>query len=65
MPDAYPKVHVHWYGKAEIRPGRKLGHLNGAANSPEELTDLLNHLQHYHDQWVNALKSAHRQAQKK
>lgn len=23
-----PDVHVHWYGKAESRPGRKMGHLN-------------------------------------
>lgn len=23
-----PGVHVHWYGKAEARPGRKMGHLN-------------------------------------
>lgn len=21
-------VHVHWYGKAEMRPGRKMGHIN-------------------------------------
>jgi 5-(carboxyamino)imidazole ribonucleotide synthase len=23
-----PSVHVHWYGKAEMRPGRKMGHLS-------------------------------------
>lgn len=23
-----PGVHVHWYGKEETRPGRKMGHLN-------------------------------------
>lgn len=23
-----PGVHVHWYGKAESRPGRKMGHIN-------------------------------------
>lgn len=23
-----PSVHVHWYGKAQSRPGRKMGHLN-------------------------------------
>lgn len=23
-----PGVHVHWYGKAESKPGRKMGHLN-------------------------------------
>jgi 5-(carboxyamino)imidazole ribonucleotide synthase len=23
-----PEVRVHWYGKTESRPGRKMGHLN-------------------------------------
>lgn len=23
-----PEAHIHWYGKAESRPGRKMGHLN-------------------------------------
>lgn len=23
-----PDVHVHWYGKADSKPGRKMGHLN-------------------------------------
>jgi 5-(carboxyamino)imidazole ribonucleotide synthase len=25
--DEIPQAHVHWYGKAESRPGRKLGHV--------------------------------------
>ena len=24
---AIPKSHLHWYGKKESRPGRKLGHI--------------------------------------
>jgi 5-(carboxyamino)imidazole ribonucleotide synthase len=24
---ALPQAHVHWYGKTEARPGRKLGHV--------------------------------------
>ena len=24
---AFPNAHLHWYGKAEARPGRKLGHV--------------------------------------
>ncbi len=23
-----PDIHVHWYGKTELKPGRKMGHLN-------------------------------------
>lgn len=26
--EAVPEAHVHWYGKAESRPGRKMGHIN-------------------------------------
>jgi 5-(carboxyamino)imidazole ribonucleotide synthase len=26
--EADPEVHVHWYGKSEPRPGRKMGHIN-------------------------------------
>ncbi|MGE0764489.1 MAG: ATP-grasp domain-containing protein [Bdellovibrionales bacterium] len=28
-------VHLHWYGKNENRPGRKMGHLNAVAATPE------------------------------
>ncbi|MEO1133197.1 MAG: 5-(carboxyamino)imidazole ribonucleotide synthase [Cyanobacteria bacterium J06639_1] len=31
-----PDVHLHWYGKAESRPGRKLGHITAIASSLEE-----------------------------
>lgn len=29
---AHPEIHVHMYGKSEIRPGRKLGHLTVVGN---------------------------------
>ncbi len=32
---ALPGTFVHWYGKAESRPGRKLGHVTVACNSPQ------------------------------
>ncbi|MDD9197439.1 5-(carboxyamino)imidazole ribonucleotide synthase [Aliivibrio sp. S3MY1] len=31
-----PNCHIHWYGK-EKRAGRKMGHINVCASSPEEL----------------------------
>lgn len=31
-----PDVHLHWYGKSENRPGRKMGHLNTVAKSADE-----------------------------
>lgn len=30
------EVHLHWYGKLDNRPGRKLGHLNALAKSADE-----------------------------
>jgi 5-(carboxyamino)imidazole ribonucleotide synthase len=33
---AFPEVKLHLYGKAEPRPGRKMGHLTALAESPEE-----------------------------
>jgi 5-(carboxyamino)imidazole ribonucleotide synthase len=34
-----PGIKLHLYGKAEPRPGRKMGHLTGLAASPEEALD--------------------------
>lgn len=31
----FPEVRLHLYGKAEPRPGRKMGHLNAWADTPE------------------------------
>lgn len=39
-----PGVHVHWYGK-DIRPGRKVGHVNICRASVAELIDSLKALQ--------------------
>jgi 5-(carboxyamino)imidazole ribonucleotide synthase len=33
---AFPNVKIHLYGKAQPRPGRKMGHLTALADSPEE-----------------------------
>jgi 5-(carboxyamino)imidazole ribonucleotide synthase len=31
-----PRARVHWYGKADSKPGRKMGHLNLPNGTPEE-----------------------------
>jgi 5-(carboxyamino)imidazole ribonucleotide synthase len=36
---AVPGVHLHWYGKAEARPGRKMGHLTVVADTAEDAVD--------------------------
>lgn len=33
---AIPEAKLHLYGKAEARPGRKMGHINATAATPEE-----------------------------
>ena len=34
-------VHVHWYGKSEIREGRKMGHMTALAATPEAALKIL------------------------
>lgn len=41
---AQPLVHLHWYGK-EVRPGRKVGHLNLTDSEPSRLAAALHALQ--------------------
>lgn len=38
---ALPGVSLHLYGKAEARPGRKMGHLTALASTPEKATELV------------------------
>lgn len=40
---ALPYSQLHWYGK-EVRPGRKLGHINIAHQQPEQLSQILSEL---------------------
>jgi phosphoribosylaminoimidazole carboxylase (NCAIR synthetase) len=52
-----PTVHFHWYGKAESRPGRKMGHLNIRAlegESTKQLTDRARQAQRrFYEAWTN------------
>jgi 5-(carboxyamino)imidazole ribonucleotide synthase len=36
-----PNVHVHMYGKAEARTGRKMGHLTATASTAKAAEDLV------------------------
>ncbi len=38
--DSQPDARVHWYGKAEAKPGRKMGHLNLPARPDEAAFEL-------------------------
>ncbi len=37
---ALPGVHLHLYGKSEVRPGRKMGHLTVTAQTAEEAAEV-------------------------
>lgn len=50
-----PHSHVHWYGKRESRPGRKMGHLNGTAQSEAELKLVLDELAQIEKTWTQNL----------
>lgn len=36
-----PRIKIHLYGKAEARPGRKMGHITATAKTVEEAVDLV------------------------
>jgi 5-(carboxyamino)imidazole ribonucleotide synthase len=51
------RSHLHWYHKRETPPGRKLGHLNGVAKSPEDIEGLLNEMDHSNKEWLRRKKN--------
>lgn len=44
-------LHVHWYGKRGISPGRKLGHLNAVSHNLEDRGDILSAIQSAYGRW--------------
>lgn len=57
LPLPGPRSHLHWYGKREMKSGRKMGHLNGTIGSDEDIQALLGELDQCHQQWLAQLKS--------
>ena len=49
-------VFLHWYKKKEIRPHRKLGHINGVVDKPADLPALLATLKDCDKNWFAKLK---------
>lgn len=47
---------LHWYAKAEVRPWRKVGHLNVASRQAGDLPELERRLELYHAGWIARLK---------
>lgn len=70
LPFASPgaPLRLHWYGKASVRPRRKVGHVNGVAPSAGHLPVIERELARYEAIWRASLKelppSPHRPASK-
>lgn len=56
LPVPAPSAYLHWYGKREFRPGRKLGHLNATSRSAPELEGLLKELEIREKAWIKELR---------
>lgn len=41
MIEEFPEAKMHWYGKAEAKPGRKMGHLNVSATQNQSVETLV------------------------
>ena len=50
-----PNMVVHWYGKKEIRPHRKLGHINVFSDNEKDLHQFLTTLDQTNDHWIQTL----------
>ncbi len=58
-PPPSPPLFLHWYGKHEVRPRRKMGHVNAVTavgDSPTDLSELLRKLDAYRENWANRLR---------
>jgi len=55
MPNAQNEIHLHWYGKKEMRPGRKMGHINAVGNSSEPLESLIHRAKAARERFFHAL----------
>ncbi|AIE85713.1 5-(carboxyamino)imidazole ribonucleotide synthase [Fimbriimonas ginsengisoli] len=51
--ERYPGARVHWYGKTESKPGRKMGHINLVARPGESNLDRLREIRRaFYEAWT-------------
>jgi 5-(carboxyamino)imidazole ribonucleotide synthase len=56
LPQPPQGLSLHWYGKDDVFPGRKLGHVNVTAKSHAELQKRISELKEYEVHWTNFIK---------
>lgn len=61
LPVPGPATYLHWYAKRQVRPGRKLGHLNATAESGPQLEALLKELEICEKAWIEKIRKLSRQ----
>lgn len=64
LPMPGPRCHLHWYGKRGMRPGRKLGHLNGVADTSDEMPSLLAEMNDCYENWLTQVTHLHSEGKK-
>ena len=55
LPRVTERIRLHWYGKQELRPSRKLGHMNGTVDSVDDLDELLGEMISCEARWIDEL----------
>ncbi|HLD99146.1 MAG TPA: ATP-grasp domain-containing protein [Bdellovibrionota bacterium] len=60
MPEPTERLHVHWYGKHDLKPGRKLGHVNGVTDSPGKVKKLLAEMESTVEEWRKRARKSNR-----
>ncbi len=54
---ALKHVRLHWYAKSQIKPHRKLGHLNATASDEKDLARIERELNDCHQAWISSLST--------
>ena len=55
LPIPSSRIHLHWYAKQEIRPGRKIGHLNAVGRKSSELAALVAEVEECKLAWLSRM----------
>ncbi|OFY98552.1 MAG: hypothetical protein A2070_03625 [Bdellovibrionales bacterium GWC1_52_8] len=56
LPSLVAGLHLHWYGKQELHPGRKMGHLNGSTEQPKKFKTLVAELEACKNCWLEQVR---------
>ncbi|MBC7692553.1 MAG: 5-(carboxyamino)imidazole ribonucleotide synthase [Methylotenera sp.] len=58
LPTSTSESHFHWYGKNEIRSGRKMGHFNLTARTPAELQKSFQKIETLLQAWAKEIRTS-------